>query len=338
MEVIRARAPARISFGGGGTDIEPYCSEHGGAVISTTISKYTYVSLHDKDPSEDQTTVYAHDLHEVTRFTPGNYVYDGKADLAKAVLKHFNIQKPVEIHIHSDLPPGSGMATSSSLTVALIGACAHLQEQRLSKYDVSYLAYKIERDDLKQRGGYQDQFAAAFGGFNYIRFRNRVTVYPLKLSARVRLELRYRLLLVYTGQTHLSSAIQEQMMKGYTLQKANFLDGMARLKRVAKKMRDLLVSDDLSRFNEFGQLLHEGWESKQSLSDKISTGEVDALYMLARQEGAIGGKLLGAGGGGHVLLFIDPEKRATLLEKLEGLGGQVIPFEFESKGLQVWSY
>jgi D-glycero-alpha-D-manno-heptose-7-phosphate kinase len=337
MVVIRAKAPARISFGGGGTDIAPYSTEHGGAVISTTISKYTYVTLHDKDPAEQETTIHAHDLRQVTTFPPGQFVYDGKVDLAKAVLKHFNIQQPVEIHIHSDLPPGSGMATSSSLAVALIGACAGFQGRRLSKYDAAYLAYKIEREELKQRGGYQDQFAAAFGGFNYIKFRDHVTVYPMKLSPRVRLELRYRLLLVYTGQTHLSSAIQEQTMKGYTLQKANFLDGMARLKKVAKDMRDLLSLDDLSRLNEFGQLLHEGWEAKQSLSDKISTDEVDALYMLARQQGALGGKLLGAGGGGHFLLFIDPEKRATLVEKMESFGGQVVPFEFESKGLQVWS-
>ncbi len=337
MNIIRARAPARISFGGGGTDIEPYCTEHGGAIISTTISKYTYVTLHEKSAPDEDTTVYAHDLHEITRIPAGTYKYDGKADIAKAVLKHFDIQKPVEIHIHSDLPPGSGMATSSSLTVALIGACAHFQRHRLSKYDVAYLAYKIEREELKQRGGYQDQFAAAFGGFNYIEFRDRVTVYPLRLSTRVRLELHYRLLLVYTGQTHLSSAIQEQMMKGYTLQRADFLEGMARLKKVAKQMRDLLTLNDIVRFAEFGQLLHEGWEAKQSLSDKISTGEVDALYLLARQEGALGGKLLGAGGGGHVLLFIDPEKRASLVEKMEGIGGQIIPFDFESSGLRVWA-
>ncbi len=337
MLTIRAKAPSRISFAGGGTDIAPYCTEHGGAVFSTTISKYTYVTLHEKDAAEQESTIYAHDLHQVTSIPQGKYIFDGHADLAKAVLKHFNVQKPVEIHIHSDLPPGSGMATSSSLTVALIGVCARMQKRRLSKYDVAYLAYKIEREELKQRGGYQDQFAAAFGGFNYIKFRDRVTVYPLKISSRVRLELRYRLLLVYTGQTHLSSAIQEQMMKGYSLQKADFLEGMARLKKVAKQMRDLLILDDLGRLDEFGQLLHEGWEAKQSLSDKISTGEVDALYMLARQEGALGGKLLGAGGGGHVLLFINPEKRATLVEKLEGLGGQVVPFEFDSTGLRVWS-
>ncbi len=337
MVVFRARAPARISFGGGGTDIKPYCAEHGGAVTSTTISKYTYVTLHEKNAPEEVTTVYAHDLHEITRIPAGQYKYDGKADLVKAVLKHFDVRQPVEIHIHSDLPPGSGMATSSSLTVALIGACARMQKRRLSKYDVAYLAYKIEREELGQRGGYQDQFAAAFGGFNYIKFKESVTVHPLRLTSRVRLELRYRLLLVYTGKTHLSSAIQEQMMQGYSLQKADFLEGMARLKKVAKQMRDLLILDDLGRLDEFGQLLHEGWDAKQSLSDKISTGEVDALYMLARQEGALGGKLLGAGGGGHVLLFINPEKRATLVEKLEGLGGQVVPFEFDSTGLRVWS-
>ncbi len=337
MVTIRAKAPSRISFAGGGTDIAPYCNEHGGAVFSTTISKYTYVTFHEKDAAEQQTTIYAHDLHQVTSIPAGQYTYDGKADLPKAVLKHFHVQQPVEIHIHSDLPPGSGMATSSSLTVALIGACARLQRCRLSKYDVAYLAYKIEREELKQRGGYQDQFAAAFGGFNYIEFRDRVTVNPLRLSARVRFELHYRLLLVYTGQTHLSSAIQEQMMKGYTLHKSDFLGSMARLKEIAKQMRDLLMLDDLVCLDEFGLLLHEGWEAKQSLSEKISTSEVDAIYMLARQEGALGGKLLGAGGGGHVLLFIDPEKRATLVEKLEDLGAEVVPFEFESSGLRVWT-
>ena len=208
----------------------------------------------------------------------------------------------------------------------------------MTKYDVANLAYKLEREELGQRGGYQDQYAAAFGGFNYITFRDEVTVMPLILPPKVLLELRYRLILVFTGQTHLSSAIQEQVMEGYDLKKASFLDGMEELKRVAKAIRDLLIREDLTHLDEFGSLLHEGWLAKKSLSDKISTDEVEMLYLLARDEGPIGGKLLGAGGGGHLLLFIDPSRRMQLLERLLELGAIVVPFEFENEGLQVWDF
>jgi D-glycero-alpha-D-manno-heptose-7-phosphate kinase len=328
-----------VSFGGGGTDMEPYCSEHGGAVISTTISKFTYVTMtSDLEPDRGTIIVNAYDLNQRIEFDVGDYQYNDQVDLVKAVLKHFDVQQPLEISIHSDLPPGSGLATSSSLVVALIGACARLQGRSMTRHDIAYLAYKLEREELGQRGGYQDQFAATFGGFNYMEFWNRVTVMPLRLSPRMLLELRYRLLLIYTGQTHLSAGIQEQVMAGYEQQQASFLDGMEELKRVTKAIRDLLLDDDMSSFDAFGTLLHEGWLAKKSLSDRITTEEVEVLYLLARQEGAIGGKLLGAGGGGHLLLFIDPARRVELTRKLEELGGIVVPFEFESDGLQVWDY
>jgi D-glycero-alpha-D-manno-heptose-7-phosphate kinase len=296
------------------------------------------VNINTEDNHRESTTINAHDLKETVTFDVGDYEYNGQGDLVKAVLKYFDIRQPLVIDIHSDLPPGSGLATSSSLVVALIGACNRLIGGSMTKYDVANLAYKLEREELGQRGGYQDQYAAAFGGFNYITFRDEVTVMPLILPPKVLLELRYRLILVFTGQTHLSSAIQEQVMEGYDLKKASFLDGMEELKRVAKAIRDLLIREDLTHLDEFGSLLHEGWLAKKSLSDKISTDEVEMLYLLARDEGAIGGKLLGAGGGGHLLLFIDPSRRMQLLERLLELGAIVVPFEFENEGLQVWDF
>lgn len=318
--------------------MDPYAAEHGGAVISTTINKFLNVSLYPRPDHEDETCVHALDLDAVDTFSPTGCTYDGHSDLVKATLKHFHVTRPLDIHIHSDLPPGSGMGTSSALTVALIGACARLKGQVLSNYAIARLAYHLEREELGQRGGYQDQYAAAFGGFNYIKFGARVTVYPLNLSIRLKNELRARLLLAFTGKTHLSHDIQQQVVQGYTQRKASYMHGMGELKRVAREMRDLLVQEDLAKLDEFGRLLHEGWVAKKSLSDKISTNQVEHIYLLAREAGAIGGKLLGAGGGGHVLLFINPLDRARVLANLEDVGTEFVPFEFEPHGVRVWSF
>ncbi|MHA1731231.1 MAG: GHMP family kinase ATP-binding protein [Promethearchaeota archaeon] len=338
MNGSRAKAPVRVSFGGGGTDMEPYCSEHGGAVVSTTISKYVYVSAYMLENDRDEVVVNSVDLNRVDKFPVGHYYYDGRSDLVKSVLKHFNVDIPLNVVIHSDLPPGSGMGTSSSLVVALIAAISRVVGVKLDTGQVALLAYKLEREELGQRGGYQDQYAAAFGGFNYITFGERVEVHPLELSRSFLDEFHYRLLLVYTGRTHLSSEVQDQVMQGYTLHKKTFLEGMAELVKVANGMRDILATNDTNRLEEFARLLHEGWLAKKSLSEKITTSEVEKIYLVARREGALGGKLLGAGGGGHVLLFVDPSRRVSLVEKLRCLGGEIVQFEFEPTGVRAWDF
>jgi D-glycero-alpha-D-manno-heptose-7-phosphate kinase len=332
MILIRSRAPFRISFAGGGTDLPPYCLEHGGQVMSSTIDKYMYVSLEITENEEIK--VFSHDLGEIGEFHAGNYELGGKFDLVKATLNRMEFESGCNIHIHSDLPARSGMGTSSSLVVALVGALACFQGKNLTRNEIAKLACKIEREDIKEQGGYQDQYAAAFGGFNFITFSKENLVYPLKLEPHVIDELNYRLILYFTGKTRLSKEIQQQVLQNY--EKVDFQEGMEALKASAAKIRDILVRGDPKGLDVFGKELHDAWISKQRLSDKISSPEIERLYMYALDHGALGGKLLGAGGGGFLLLFSEATERMNLEKNLRALGGEITQFSFESTGVQSW--
>jgi len=329
---IRAKAPFRISFGGGGTDVPPYCWEHGGAVVSTTIDKYAYATL--RPISVRKINVRSIDYNLKKSFELGELEYDGQLDLVKATINEFNVRKGFDLLIHGEMPPGSGMGTSSSMTVALIGCLKEFTNRRMSKREIAELAYHIEREELKEKGGYQDQYAPAFGGFNYMEFfKNRVNVTPLRLSQELMNELLYRLLLFYTGETRLSSEIHEDMAKRYKEGKRDYLKGMHNLKRIAHEMRRGLLRGD---FERFGELLHEGWMEKRRLSGKITSPEIDRLYEIAREKGAIGGKILGAGGGGHLLVFCEPERKFEVADEFIKYGVRTVSFGFESRGLQTW--
>jgi D-glycero-alpha-D-manno-heptose-7-phosphate kinase len=330
--LIRAKAPFRISFGGGGTDVPPYCWEHGGAVVSTTIDRYAYATL--RPIKLRKINVRSIDYKLEKTFELGKLGYDGQLDLVKAVINEFNVKKGFDLLTHSEMPPGSGMGTSSSMAVALIGCLKEFTDRRMSKREIAELAYHVEREELKEKGGYQDQYAAAFGGFNYIKFfKNRVNVTPLHLSQELLNELRYRLLLFYTGETRLSSKIHEDMAKRYKEGKRDYFEGMNNLKRIAREMRQSLLRGNLERF---GELLHEGWMEKRRLSGKITSPEIDKLYEIARGRGAIGGKILGAGGGGHLLVFCEPERKFEVADELIKYGVRTVSFGFESRGLQTW--
>ena len=333
--IYRSKAPLRVSFAGGGTDMPPYCLEHGGQVISTTIDKYIYVSV--QFTGSQAINIHAYDLNETAALQvlhEGNYIFDGSFDLFKAVLNHFQIRKGCDIFVHSDLPAGSGMGTSSSLTVALIAVFALAKKQSMSNYEIAELACKIEREELKQAGGYQDQYAAAFGGFNFIQFSQNTLVHTLKLQPVFLEELNHRLLLCFTGKTHISAEIQEQVLSNYD--KIEFQDGMRLLKQRAKELRDILIQQNMSDLDKFGKILHLAWVAKKRLSQKISNASIEKLYLHSRNHGAIGGKLLGAGGGGFLLLLIEPLKRITLTRKLEALGAEVVTFHFDTTGVTAW--
>jgi len=332
VKIIRSRAPFRISFAGGGTDIPPYCLDHGGQVMSSTINKYMYISM--ETTGGEKIKVISHDLDEIGEFEAGDYDLDGKFDLVKATLQRMEFKNGCNIHIHSDLPARSGMGTSSALVVALIGAIARFQRKNLTKNDIAKLACKIEREDIKEQGGYQDQYAAAFGGFNFITFRKEILVYPLKIEPQVIDEINYRLILYFTGKTRLSKEIQQQVLQNY--EKIDFQEGMEALKASAEKIRDILVRGDPKGLDAFGKELHKAWISKQRLSDKISNPEIERLYKYAMNHGALGGKLLGAGGGGFLLLYSKATERMSLEKNLRALGGEITQFTFESSGVQSW--
>ena len=330
--VIRGRAPLRVSFGGGGTDVAPFCVEQGGAIIGSTINKYAYCSIVPRE--DDQIIVHSLDFDMTVKYnTTENYVYDGRLDLVTAALKAMNIKQGCEVYLQCDAPPGSGLGTSSTVMVALLTAMAKWKGVEMDSYYLADLAYQVEREDLKIDGGYQDQYAATFGGFNFIEFhgRNNVVVNPLRIKKEIIHELQYNLLLCYTGDIHVSANIIKDQVKNY--EKKDPFDAMCEVKALAYAMKDELLKGNLY---SFGKLLDYGWKSKKRMSSKISTPQIDELYEEALKAGALGGKLLGAGGGGFLLMFCPYNIRHVVAARMEAAGGQVTDWNFELRGAQAW--
>lgn len=337
--IIRSKAPLRISFAGGGTEVSPYKDEYGGVVLSATIDKYAYGSLRRRDDRNVAVTSLDYDI--VAKYNLDVEMnYNGELDLVKAVIKNLNkgYKQGFDFFIHSDAPPGSGLGSSSTMVVALIGLLKHLQSLPLTNYEIASLAYHIEREDLGIKGGMQDQYAATFGGFNFIEFGpgpglSNVVVNPLRIDAGVINELEYRLLLCYTGRTRLSANIITDQVEAYTKKEEDVLKAMEELKRITVELKNALLQE---RLDDFGRLLHEAWINKKKMARHITNEAIDALYKTARTHGALGGKILGAGGGGYLLLYCEFDKKHVIARELEKLGGQFVEFTFDHHGLQTW--
>lgn len=331
--IIRSKAPLRISFAGGGTDVSPYPETKGGAVLNVTIDKYAYCTL-AKRPDE-LINAYSLDYDILAKYQNADDLsYDGKLDLVKAAIKVLNAGTGYDLFLHSDAPPGSGLGASSTMTVALTGCLKDWLKLSFSEYDIAEAAYRIERDELKLPGGRQDQYAASFGGFNFVEFYDGYTVVnPLRLKPETINELEYRLMMCYTGKTRLSAGIIEDQVSGYVKGKEEVKQAMDLTKELAYQMKNALL---LGRLEDLGQLLHEGWKQKKKFSSKITDPKIDELYEEARNNGVIGGKLLGAGGGGYLLFFCKFDKKHVVSQRMEDMGGKIIPFSFDFQGLQTW--
>jgi D-glycero-alpha-D-manno-heptose-7-phosphate kinase len=334
--IIRSKAPLRISFAGGGTEVEPYLSERGGVVLGTTVDKYAYSSLYFR--RDHQIHVASLDYDVVAKYNADEpLIEEDKLNLVKAVIRRLcpkNNDQGLDIFLHSDAPPGSGLGSSSAVVVTLIGAFKHWLHSPLTNYDIADLAYQIERVDLGIKGGKQDQYAAAFGGFNFIEFyRDATIVNPLRVPLDILNELHYNLLLCYTGKTRLSAHIIDDQIKGYVRQQESVTQAMEELKDIAVAMKNALLQ---GRLNDFGALLHEAWMNKKKMAAQISDSHIDELYETARKHGALGGKISGAGGGGYMFFYCDSNRKHILAEQLERLGAQVVDFNFDLRGVQTW--
>jgi len=333
--LIRAKAPLRISFAGGGTDVPPFPQLEGGCVLSATVNRYAYGTL---CPRQDQEIcVHSLDFGLSVRYcVEDKLIYDGKLDLVKAAILNLGCKGSAgfDLYLHSDAPPGSGLGASSAMMVALVGLLKELRYLPLTDYEIADLAYVLERKELGIDGGLQDQYSAVFGGFNFIDFQpDRVVVNPLKISPDVVNELQYNLLLCYTGKARLSANIIQDQVRRYEHAEPDTMQSLRELKVLTVRMKNALLRRQL---DEFGELLHQEWEYKKRLSGKISSPELDGLYDLARQHGALGGKITGAGGGGYLLLYCRFDQKHKVAAKLKEVGCSIADISWEPLGLQTW--
>lgn len=332
--IIRSKAPLRISLGGGGTDVYPYTENFGGAIISTTIDRYANVTI--KENKENLLRVISQDYNLLEIFDSISDLRNkGKLDLVRASFGFLNLNRTnIDTILHVDAPPGSGLGSSSALTVALVGAIKNLQNKTLDPYDIAHTAYVIEREEAKIKGGMQDQYASAFGGFNFIEFKkNSVEVNPIRLKPEIKNELFASLILCDTGDTRLSANILERQINSYEQKNEIILKNLHSIKQIAYDMKNSLIKGNLK---EIGEMLHDNWILKKTLDKEISNSKIDKIYDSAISAGAIGGKLLGAGGGGHLLFVADPENKIHVENELQKSGCKIVKFNFDENGLQSW--
>lgn len=325
---VHARAPLRISFAGGGTDVPPYPAEHGGAVLSATIDWAAYASI--TTSTEPGVRVASPDLD-----TAG--AVSGRQELAKVVLRddRFAVTTGADVTMTCDAPPGSGLGSSSSLIVAMAAALDEISGRPRTPYELADDAVRLEREDLGVPGGLQDQYAAVFGGFNYIEFdRDGVLVNPLRLRRETLAELHGSLLLVPAPVTsRRSSGILHRQIAQTSAGEDATIRRLDRLKELASTMKTRLLQGDVGGI---GEVLHEGWQTKRELTDGITTAGIDDLYDEARRLGCLGGKLLGAGGGGYVLLLVPFADRGRFARALADRGSAPVSFSFTEAGVLAW--
>ena len=334
--LFRAKAPLRVSFAGGGTDVSPFPAREGGLVLNATINRYAYGTLRPRD--DDQVRIESADFNLSEAYDREQpLVFDGKLDLVKAAIRKLEGGEPrgFELFLRSNAPPGSGLGSSSTLMVTLVGLLKAFYALPLTDYEVAHLSYVIERVEAGIKGGLQDQYAATFGGFNFIEFEGeRVIVNPLRISPAVVNELEHNMLLCYTGATRRSDGIIEDQTSRLEEANADTLAGLRQQKEFAVEMKNALLRN---RPQAFGELLHEAWQAKKKLSPRISTSFIDEAYEQARKHGAIGGKVTGAGGGGYMLFYCLYNRRHRVAEALASMGATVTEFAFEHNGLETWS-
>lgn len=340
--IYRAKSPLRIGLAGGGTDVSPYADQHGGAILNATVSLFATASIEPR--SDGKIVLDSRDLNERLELDVAEVLpIDGRLDLLKGVynrfVRDFGLRpQGFTLITEVDAPKGSGMGTSSTVTVTVLGAFAEWLKVPLGEYDVARLAYEIERVDLGMSGGRQDQYAATFGGFNFMEFYadEKVIVNPLRIKQSTQFELNHNLLLYYTGTTRLSAKIIDQQTAAFakTPDGNKSLEAAHALKEQAIRMKEALL---MGQLKEVGELLDFGWQNKKRMAEGISNPLIDELYGAALSAGATGGKISGAGGGGFMTFYCPDNTRHTVTKKLNEYGGEIRPFNFVLEGMISWS-
>lgn len=344
-KIIRSRAPVRITFGGGGTDLAPYDKNHGGVSINATINKYVYSSLKIRD--DKKITIksdiinlhggfesYSENFNSIDEITINP---ESKINIIKATILEMNPQFGFDLYVRSEIPPHSGLGASASLCVSVIGVLNHLRKKnRLTKHDIAETAFRVEQNRLNNIGGRQDQYAASFGGINIFEFYGdaNVRANQIEISKDYLLEIEKNILLVYSGMKGKSSG-QIHKEEG----EKNLYEDIEKIKRLHHiKQTGFEVAFNLRRGNlkKFGKLIKESWEKKKSFNPEISSMYVDAIIEEALNNGAVGARLMGAGGGGHILIYCNPDQEHKVRQVLNARGARAVDFSFDFEGLRVW--
>lgn len=337
--IIRSKAPLRLGLAGGGSDVSPYSDIYGGLILNATINLYTYCTIEETDDNWiiiDSEDADCHEIYPIVK----RLEIDGKASLIKGVynrvVKEFGIKpQGFKISTYNDAPVGSGLGTSSAMVVCILKAFIEWKSLPLGDYETSRLAYEIERKDLNLSGGKQDQYAAAFGGFNYMEFlqNDLVIVNPLKIKRWIIDELEASMVLFFTGASRSSAAIIDQQKKNTSSGNEKAIDAMHKIKQSAIDMKLALLKGDMK---EFARVLGEGWENKKKMAAAITNPVIQRVFDTAIPAGAVAGKVSGAGGGGFVMLMVEPTHKKEVINALQKLDGFVMPFQFTEGGAHGW--
>ncbi len=338
--IYRSKAPLRIGLAGGGTDVSPYSDEYGGAILNATLSLYAHASI---EPLASPTIiVQALDRKEEERYDFATQLpINGKLDLLKGVYNRIQkdygaISSGFKLSTFVDAPAGSGLGTSSTLVVAIIGAFVELLKLPLGDYDIAHYAYEIERNDLQLSGGKQDQYAATFGGVNFMEFygNDKVIVNPLRIRQEYLNELENNLVLYYTATSRESATIIKEQQSNVVQKKNTSVDAMHQLKEQSKMMKEALLK---GRLNEIGEILDYGFQQKRLMAKSISNSKIEELYNAAKAAGASGGKISGAGGGGFMTFYCPGNNRYQVIDTLLKYGGEVKSYQLTQHGLTTWT-
>lgn len=338
--IYRSKAPLRIGLAGGGTDVSPYCDLYGGAILNATLSLYANATI--EPLSEPRIILHAVDRDEEFSFDRMDSLpVNGQLDLLKGVYNRIQkdyggIKTGFRLTTYVDAPAGSGLGTSSTLVVAIIGAFAEMLRLPLGEYDMAHYAYEIERNDLGLAGGRQDQYAATFGGVNFMEFYadDKVIVNPLRVKQQHLFELENNLVLYYTATSRESAEIIRKQSKNVREKKDSSIEAMHQLKQQAQRMKEALLKGKL---DEIGEILDFGFAQKRQMAEGISNPLMEDIYETAKKAGALGGKVSGAGGGGFMIFYCPGNTKYQVIKKLESFGGRYRNYQFVEHGLKTWT-
>src|SRR5450432_3989207 len=338
--IYRSKAPLRIGLAGGGTDVSPYSDLYGGAILNATVSLYAYANIEITETDEVQFESIDYKTKQIIR-NGSPIEFNGVLDLHKGVYDRIRKQysgMPAGFKLSTfvDAPAGSGLGTSSTLVVAMVGVFAEMLKLPLGEYDIAHLAYEIEREDLKMAGGKQDQYAATFGGVNFMEFygENKVIVNPLRVKQQYLFEMENNLLLYYTATNRESAKIIERQSRNVVDKKEKSIEAMHQLKHQAQLMKEALLK---GRLHEIGEVLDFGFQQKRQMAEGISNSFMEEIYEAAKKAGATGGKISGAGGGGFMIFYCPDISKYKVQDALKQFGGYCQPYRFTDHGMTSWT-